>query len=74
MEKGTDPTSEPVRRLAAKWRSLIEEFTGGDPGIAASLATMYREQPNVAARNGYMPDPAMNAYVAKALAADDAGQ
>lgn len=69
MEKGTDPTSEPVRKLAAKWQSLIEEFTGGDPAIAASLARMYREEPNVAADKGYTPDPDLSAYIGKALAA-----
>ena len=44
MEKGAEPTSEPVLALARRWKSLIEEFTGGDPQIAASLKNMYKEE------------------------------
>lgn len=46
MEKGTDPSDPRVQALAQRWMGLVQEFTGGDPGIAQSLKTMYeREQP-----------------------------
>lgn len=44
MEDGLDPASDQVRGLARKSASLIEEFTGGDPGIRRSLAEMYRSE------------------------------
>jgi DNA-binding transcriptional MerR regulator len=48
MAKGTDPSDERVQKLARRWRELIEEFTDGDPGIARSLAALYRGEPAVA--------------------------
>jgi DNA-binding transcriptional MerR regulator len=42
MDRSVDPASEEVRSLARKSAALIEEFTGGDPGIASSLAEMYQ--------------------------------
>jgi MerR family transcriptional regulator, thiopeptide resistance regulator len=41
MANGTDPASESVQALARRWRSLIQEFTGGDPGIEQSLSRIY---------------------------------
>ncbi len=43
MEAGTPPTDPRVLALARQWRSLVEAFTGGDPGIAASLNRMYQD-------------------------------
>lgn len=37
MEKDVDPGAEEVQALARKARTLILEFTRGDPGIAESL-------------------------------------
>ena len=48
MAKGTDPADPRVRALASRWRELIEEFTGGDPGIARSLANLHRGEASVA--------------------------
>jgi DNA-binding transcriptional MerR regulator len=48
MEKGTDPGSETVQALARRWNALIQEFTGGSPGIAQSVGRMWREEPAVA--------------------------
>jgi DNA-binding transcriptional MerR regulator len=47
MEAGTDPSSERVQVLAGRWTELINEFTGGDPGIERSLRTMYREETEI---------------------------
>ena len=44
MDAGLDPTSEEVKALARRSAALVAEFTGGDPGIQASLREMYREQ------------------------------
>jgi hypothetical protein len=44
--EGLDPSSERARALAARWSSLIEEFTGGDPGIRENLRRLYADQAN----------------------------
>jgi DNA-binding transcriptional MerR regulator len=47
MEAGTDPKDERVQELARRWMELIEEFTGGDPGIRRSLGNVWQEEENV---------------------------
>ena len=48
---------EACRPLADRWRALIEAFTGGDPGIAASLKRMYDEEgPEKASRGAVNPE------------------
>lgn len=42
--EGVDPASERAQQLAARWEGLIEEFTGGDPGIRESLTRLYADQ------------------------------
>ncbi len=44
--EGLDPASERARALAARWEGLIEEFTGGDPGIRENLRRLYADQAN----------------------------
>lgn len=44
--EGLDPSSERARELAARWEGLIEEFTGGDPGIRENLRRLYADQTN----------------------------
>jgi DNA-binding transcriptional MerR regulator len=70
MEQGTDPSDPRVQALAQRWMGLVQEFTGGDPGITQSLKTMYeREQPQDI-HASIPPDVhAMYAYVAQAMAA-----
>lgn len=41
MDSGLDPASDEVGVLARKSAALIQRFTGGDPGIRASLSRMY---------------------------------
>jgi DNA-binding transcriptional MerR regulator len=67
MERGTDPADERVRELARQWKMMVEAFTGGDPGIAKSLQTMYQNEPEIGRQLGY--DPELFAYVGKAMAA-----
>lgn len=68
MEKDTDPASEPVQRLARRWQELVQAFTGGDPGIARSLTTMYEQEGPAKASHG-MLDPAVFEYAGRAIAA-----
>ena len=46
VKEGVDPASERAQALAARWSKLIEEFTGGDPGILENLRKLYAEQAN----------------------------
>jgi DNA-binding transcriptional MerR regulator len=52
IARGVDPKSDEVRALGQRWKELVEMFTGGDPGIAASLSNMYRSEPSVSERYG----------------------
>jgi len=65
MAAGTDPKDPRVQELARKWRSLIEEFTGGDAGIEQSLRNLYQGETNLAAEQGV--DRELNAYIQAAL-------
>jgi MerR family transcriptional regulator, thiopeptide resistance regulator len=47
MERGTDPADPRVQALAARWKALIEEFTGGNQGIAQSLGRMWKEETSI---------------------------
>jgi DNA-binding transcriptional MerR regulator len=65
MERGTDPKDPKVQALAARWKELIEMFTGGDAGIAQSLGNFYRGEPQFAAEQGL--GGGISEYVKKAL-------
>jgi len=39
-----DPASEKVQALAARWRKLIESFTGGDPEVGAGLKKAWSDR------------------------------
>ncbi len=67
MARGDDPESPSVQRLAARWRRLVEQFTGGDPDLADSVRSVYRHEP--AARRQTGLDPEIFDYVARANAA-----
>lgn len=70
-DAGTEPTAPRVLELARRWRALIEQFTGGDDGIRASLTTLYREQGPQSASRG-MVDAELMAYVGQAMTGVDA--
>jgi DNA-binding transcriptional MerR regulator len=67
MDQGTDPASEPVQRLAQKWQSLINEFTGGNPGIERSLRNLYQNESTVHGMDT-APMRELGDYIGKALA------
>jgi DNA-binding transcriptional MerR regulator len=64
---GTDPAAPAMQAIAQRWRALIEQFTGGDPGIRESLGRMYREEGVERASRGGVSSELM-AYVGRALA------
>jgi MerR family transcriptional regulator, thiopeptide resistance regulator len=67
MDKGTPPTDPAVQALAKQWHGLVEEFTGGDPGVRASLNTMYQAESNVGGMDMTRMRPMM-AYIQQAQA------
>jgi len=68
MDKGTDPADERVQELARRWRGLVNEFTGGNPGIEQSLRTMYEQESNVSGMDTAAMRPMME-YMQRAWAA-----
>jgi DNA-binding transcriptional MerR regulator len=46
VAEGLDPASGRAQALAARWKGLVEEFTGGDPGIRENLRRLYADQAN----------------------------
>jgi DNA-binding transcriptional MerR regulator len=68
MNAGTDVADPRVQALVKRQRELIAGFTGGDPGIAASLKRLWTEQSDkLSAQHGY--DRRLTEYLAKANAA-----
>jgi DNA-binding transcriptional MerR regulator len=66
--RGTDPADPRVQALADRWQGLINQFTGGDAGITASLKRMYEEQGAPKASRGAM-SPELSEYVQRVMAA-----
>ncbi len=71
--KGTDPADPKVQQLARRWFSLVEEFTGGNPGISQSVTRLWQEQgDNIATQYGSQYDPRdLFDYINQAKAALD---
>ena len=67
MDKQTDPTSARVRDLAQRWKALVDEFTGGNPGIGEGVRRQYQRDPNPAQRHGMPLTREMFEYMAKAM-------
>ena len=67
VKDAVEPTSEPAIGLARRWMDLIRQFTGADPGIARSVATMYEKEPQLAPRFGITPE--MSQFINEAFAA-----
>lgn len=64
---GTDPSDPAVQALVTRSGELIQMFTGGDPGIAASLKRMYEQEGPQRASRGFA-DPEDLAYLETARA------
>jgi DNA-binding transcriptional MerR regulator len=65
---GTDPADARLDPLVERWTGLIEQFTGGDPGIRASLQRMYDEEGPERASRGAVNTETME-YARRAIEA-----
>jgi TipAS antibiotic-recognition domain len=65
---GTDPADPRLAPLVERWNALIEQFTGGDPGIRASLQTLYETEGPERASHGAVDAETM-AYAKRAMEA-----
>jgi hypothetical protein len=43
---GEDPAGAKAQALAARWKSLLEEFTGGDRDITTGVGNLWADRPN----------------------------
>jgi DNA-binding transcriptional MerR regulator len=66
-----DPSSPTAQALAARWRKLLEGFTGGDPEVQKGLNKMWADQSNWPAtqRNTYAIKPEVQSFIVKAMQA-----
>ena len=68
MASGVDPASDEVKSIARRWRELVQDFTGGNAGVAESLSAMYRK--NMDSPAGHMGiDRALSEYIGRAMTA-----
>jgi DNA-binding transcriptional MerR regulator len=70
---GEDPAGAKAQALSARWKKLVEGFTGGDQLITAGLAKMYQDRPNWPASMQQRIEPFSNKkvweFIEKAFAA-----
>jgi DNA-binding transcriptional MerR regulator len=64
-EAGTDPADPAVQALSVRAGELVRMFTGGDPGIEASLQRMYETEGSARVSRG-IASPEDHEYLAKA--------
>ena len=71
-----DPAGANAQALAARWKKLIEEFTGGDRQITAGLGKMHQDSSNWPATAQQRMEPFSNKkvweFIQKAFAAGKA--
>lgn len=66
MDKGSDPGSEKMQKLANRWEELIQEFTGGNKEVRKSLSNMYQNEDTKEVSHGYM-DKGVMVFMQKAM-------
>ncbi len=66
-----DPAGPTAQALAARWRTLVEGFTGGDPEVQNGLNTMWADKENWPAqeRDRFQIDPRVQEFIVKAMKA-----
>jgi DNA-binding transcriptional MerR regulator len=65
---GEDPAGPKAQALAARWRKLVEGFTGGDPEIQKGLNALYADQKNWPTENQqYRVKPEIQDFICKAM-------
>jgi DNA-binding transcriptional MerR regulator len=67
MAAGSDPADPQVQALMTRWRALVGEFNGGNPGIERSLQSFYESEDTLP--TGEPIDRELFAYVGRAMAA-----
>ena len=65
---GEDPASPRAQALAARWRKLIEAFTGGNPEVQAGLNKLYQDQANWPATMKKPYSDEVGAFMCRAMA------
>jgi DNA-binding transcriptional MerR regulator len=68
MDAGTDPADPQVQALARKWYGLLDQFTGGDPGLFNSTCNMYANEDRIREMDAKAMRPLFG-YIQKAAAA-----
>jgi DNA-binding transcriptional MerR regulator len=68
---GEDPTGPKAQVLAARWRKLLEGFTGGDPEIQKGLNKMWSDHANwpEQPRQKYSIKPEIQDFIVRAMRA-----
>jgi len=64
---GVEPSDPRARAVAERWGALVEQFTGGDPAIRASLREMYETEGVDRASRGAV-SPALMSWIGAASA------
>ena len=66
---GEDPASPKAQALAARWRRLVEGFTGGDPEIQNGLNKVWADQENWPAseRQRFQIKPEIQDFIVNAM-------
>jgi DNA-binding transcriptional MerR regulator len=66
---GEDPAGQKAQALAARWKKLVEGFTGGDPEIQKGLNRMYADQGNwpEAPKQNWQVRPEISEFIMKAM-------
>lgn len=60
---GEDPASKKAQELAARWKKLVEGFTGGDPEVSSGLGKVWSDRQNWPARWKQQSEPFSNREV-----------
>jgi DNA-binding transcriptional MerR regulator len=68
---GEDPAGPKAQALAARWRTLVEGFTGGDPEIQKGLNKMWADKQHwpAAERERFHIRPDVQEFIARAMKA-----
>lgn len=65
MDAGTDPCDPAVQAMAARWKGLIAEFTGGNEGVRQSLNNLYQNEDTIHGQSMAAMRPMME-YIGRA--------
>lgn len=66
---GEDPAGDKAQALAARWKKLVGEFTGGDPEIQKGLNKMWADRANwpQGPQQNFQMKPEVQAFIMKAM-------